>query len=167
MVHASLSATSTMYALFEKLHRNNYPIPEALLPNGVFITARNFDDLYFRYEVKRALWDTIFDIRKLDAGAYANPPTSKLAFGMKTDGHMISILFQKVVVDFVPHAKKYLMTQSRNIDFTNRTKGLYPLYKEPTGITANDRIIGIDPGIIFSEYLADTIQSNYFMCRST
>ena len=56
---------------------------------------------------------------------------------MKKDGHMISVVFQKVVVE----AKKDLMTQSRNIDFTNRAKGLYPLYKEPTGITQQTTVL--------------------------
>ena len=51
MVHAP-----TMYALAEKLHRNHYyPIPAPLLPDGNFITARNFEDIYVQYEDKRAL----------------------------------------------------------------------------------------------------------------
>ncbi|CEI92676.1 hypothetical protein RMCBS344292_06929 [Rhizopus microsporus] len=35
----------------------------------------------------------------------------------------------------------------RRVNLTNWSKGLYPLKKEPTGITLNDRIIGLDPGL--------------------
>ncbi|CEJ00136.1 hypothetical protein RMCBS344292_14202 [Rhizopus microsporus] len=34
----------------------------------------------------------------------------------------------------------------RRVNLKNWSKGLYPLKKEPTGITLNDRIIGLDPG---------------------
>ncbi|CEG62838.1 hypothetical protein RMATCC62417_00100 [Rhizopus microsporus] len=34
----------------------------------------------------------------------------------------------------------------RGVNLTNWDKGLYPLKKEPTGITLNDRIIDLDPG---------------------
>ncbi|CEJ01240.1 hypothetical protein RMCBS344292_15274 [Rhizopus microsporus] len=35
----------------------------------------------------------------------------------------------------------------RRVNLTNWSKGLYPLKKETTGITLNDRIIGLDPGL--------------------
>ena len=35
----------------------------------------------------------------------------------------------------------------RRVNLTNWSKGLYPLKKETTGITLNDRIIGLDPGM--------------------
>ena len=35
----------------------------------------------------------------------------------------------------------------RRVKLKNWSKGLYPLKKEPTGITLNDRIIGLDPGM--------------------
>ncbi|CEI93850.1 hypothetical protein RMCBS344292_08076 [Rhizopus microsporus] len=35
----------------------------------------------------------------------------------------------------------------RRVNLTNWSKRLYPLKKEPTGITLNDRIIGLDPGL--------------------
>ncbi|CEG63542.1 hypothetical protein RMATCC62417_00669 [Rhizopus microsporus] len=35
----------------------------------------------------------------------------------------------------------------RRVNLANWSKGLYPLKKEPTSITLNDRIIGLDPGL--------------------
>jgi hypothetical protein len=37
--------------------------------------------------------------------------------------------------------------QKKRKNLSNWTKGLYPLYKNPFGITEKDRIIGIDPGM--------------------
>jgi hypothetical protein len=71
---------------------------------------------------------------------------------MKTDGHMISILFEKDSRQFTPLTTKDVKLQKRNVDLENWQKGIYPLYKNPTGITINDRIIGIDPGK-FLEYI--------------
>ncbi|GAA5817500.1 hypothetical protein MFLAVUS_011048 [Mucor flavus] len=50
----------------------------------------------------------------------------RLGFSMKTNDHMM---------------------QKTRQDMSNREKDLYPLYKNPFGITENDRIIGIDSGI--------------------
>ncbi|CEG83367.1 hypothetical protein RMATCC62417_17297 [Rhizopus microsporus] len=113
------------------------------------------------------LWNTVFNIGKLGTGVLANPATSYLAYNMKTDGHMISILFEKTSVEFVPQAKNDLIRQKRNMYFTNRTKGLYPLHKEPTGITANDRIIGIDPGVRDITYTIDCDADELVDKRST
>ena len=35
----------------------------------------------------------------------------------------------------------------RRVNLTNWSKGIYPLKKEPTGLSMTDRIIGIDPGM--------------------
>ncbi|KAG1176789.1 hypothetical protein G6F70_004126 [Rhizopus microsporus] len=147
MVHVPLSGIPTLCTLFQRAHQNGHPIPRFIIPNGNFFRLADFDRFYFGHENKIHLWITVFNIGKLDTGVLANPATSHLAYSMKTDGHMISILFGKTSVEFVPQAKNDLIRQKRNTDFTNRTKGLYPLYKEPTVITANDRIIGIDPGV--------------------
>ncbi|KAI8387293.1 hypothetical protein BD560DRAFT_419771 [Blakeslea trispora] len=64
---------------------------------------------------------------------------------MKTDGQMISVFFEKTFVELVPQGMQDLVRQRRRLDFTNHTKGLYLLYKEPVGITEDDRITGIDP----------------------
>ena len=148
MVHVPLSGIPTLCTLFQRAHQNGHPIPRFIIPNGNFFRLADFDRFYFGHENKIHLWITVFNIGKLDTGVLANPATSHLAYSMKTDGHMISILFGKTSVEFVPQAKNDLIRQKRNTDFTNRTKGLYPLYKEPTVITANDRIIGIDPGMM-------------------
>ncbi|CEI90553.1 hypothetical protein RMCBS344292_04875 [Rhizopus microsporus] len=138
-----------------------------MVPNGNFFRLTDFDRFYFGHENKMHLWNTAFNIGKLDTGVLANPATSRLAYSMKTDGHMISILFEKTSVEFVPQAKNDLIRQKRNIDFTNRTKDLYPLYKEPTGITANDRIIGIDPGVRDIIYAVDCDVDELVDKRST
>ncbi|KAL4208072.1 hypothetical protein AB4K20DRAFT_1970666 [Rhizopus microsporus] len=118
-----------------------------MIPNDNFFRLIDFDRFYFGHENKMHLWNTVFNIGKVDTGVLANPATSHLAYSTKIDGHMISILFEKTSVEFITQAKNDLIRQKRNIGFANRTKGLYSLYKEPTGITANDRIIGIDPGV--------------------
>ncbi|CAO3613352.1 unnamed protein product [Mucor hiemalis] len=66
---------------------------------------------------------------------------------MKTDGHMISILSEKTAENFVSQNKKEIIMQKTRKDLSNWTKGPYPPYKNLVGITAEDRIIGIDPGV--------------------
>jgi hypothetical protein len=61
---------------------------------------------------------------------------------------MISVLFEKDTRLFIPLMKQDVQRQSRGKDLINWTRGIYPLYKNPTGITMNDRLIGIDPGIL-------------------
>ncbi|CEI92028.1 hypothetical protein RMCBS344292_06302 [Rhizopus microsporus] len=147
MVHMPLSGIPTLYTLFQRAHQNGHPVPRFMIPNDNFFRPIDFDRFYFGHENKAHLWNTVFNIGKVDTGVLANLATSHLAYSTKTDGHMISILFEKTFVEFITQAKNDLIRQKRNIGFANRTKGLYPLYKEPTGITANDRIIGIDPGV--------------------
>ena len=146
MVHMPLSGIPTLYTLFQRAHQNGHPVPRFMIPNDNFFRLIDFDRFYFGHENKMHLWNTVFNIGKVDTGVLANPATSHLAYSTKIDGHMISILFEKTSVEFITQAKNDLIRQKRNIGFANRTKGLYSLYKEPTGITANDRIIGIDPG---------------------
>ncbi|CEI97629.1 hypothetical protein RMCBS344292_11759 [Rhizopus microsporus] len=138
-----------------------------MIPNCNFFRLTDFDRFYFGHENKMYLWNTVFNIGKLDTRILASPATSHLAYSMKTDGHMVSILYEKTSVESVPQAKNDLIRQKRNIDFTNRTKGLYPLYKEPTGITANDRIIGIDLGVRDMIYAIDCDADELVDKRST
>ncbi|CEI95849.1 hypothetical protein RMCBS344292_10026 [Rhizopus microsporus] len=46
----------------------------------------------------------------------------------------------------IPQDDSEMNFMKRKVNLTNWHKGLYPLKKEPTGITLNDRIIGLDPG---------------------
>jgi hypothetical protein len=61
---------------------------------------------------------------------------------------MISILFEKTAVNFIPENREALQLQKVCKNVENWTKGLYPLYQNPYGITEDDRINGIDPGMI-------------------
>lgn len=140
IVHVSLSGVKVLYRLFKRAHENHLPVPERLIRNNVFIRLTDFDDAYFRYEEKRDLWNDVFDLARIQDREL------RLSFGMKTDGHMISILFEKTAQNFVPQNKKEIMMQKTQKNISNWTNGLYPLYKNPVGITAEDRIIGIDPG---------------------
>ena len=70
----------------------------------------------------------------------------QLAFGMKTDGHMISVLYEKAAINHVPQNQKEAVLQKTRKNINNWTKGLYPLYKNSFGITENDRVVGIDLG---------------------
>ncbi|RCH81751.1 hypothetical protein CU097_002052 [Rhizopus azygosporus] len=167
MIHVPLSGIPTLYTLFQRAHQNGRPAPKFMIPNGNFFRLTDFDRFYFGHENKMYLWNTVFNIGKLDTRILANPATSHLAYSMKTDGHMISILYEKTSVEFVPQAKNDLIRQKKNIDFTNRTKGSYPLYKEPTDITANDRIIGIDPGVRDIIYAIDCDADELVDKRST
>ncbi|KAG1111727.1 hypothetical protein G6F42_014938 [Rhizopus arrhizus] len=140
IVHVLLSGVTVLYRLFKRAHENHLPVPERLIRNNVFIRLTDFDNAYFRYEEKRDLWNDVFDLARIQDREL------RLGFGMKTDGHMISILFEKIAQNFVPQNKKEIMMQKTQKNLTNWTNGLYPLYKNPVGITAEDRIVGIDPG---------------------
>lgn len=74
----------------------------------------------------------------------------KLGFGLKTDGHMVSVLFERVIRGpSLAITINETKMQKRNLNLANITKGIYPLYKIPTGISDQDRIAGINPGTDF------------------
>lgn len=117
------------------------PPPEGgVVRERIFIGHNDFSDLYFGQN-KRDLWNAIFDVKQFES------ERMQLAFGMKTDSHMISILLEKTALNFVPENKKEITLQKTRKNLGNWRKGLYPLYKNPYGITAEDRFIGIDPGM--------------------
>ncbi|KAI9249117.1 hypothetical protein EDC94DRAFT_589270 [Helicostylum pulchrum] len=64
------------------------------------------------------------------------PRRCRFAFSITTDGHMVSV---------IRTVRKDVRLQNRNADLRLRNKYLYPLYKNPTGITLNDYIVGVDP----------------------
>ena len=68
-----------------------------------------------------------------------------LDHGLKNDGHMISILFQKPGGAYVLRSLIDFVKQRRGISFADRIRGPYPFYKEPVGIIKDDRIVEIDP----------------------
>lgn len=142
IVHIPLSGVVTVYRLFRKAHDNGLPVPDNLIVNGVFIRMTDFDLLYFGQQNKRDLWNAVFNIEKFEKDRL------QLGFGMKTDGHMISVLFEKTALNFIPQDKKELKMQKARKNVENWTNGLYPLYKNQYGITEEDRVIGIDPGMI-------------------
>jgi len=140
IVHVPLNGIPVLYHLFKRAHENRLPVSERLIHDSAFIRLTDFDNTYFRYEEKRDLWNEVFDLARIQDREL------RLGFGMKNDGHMISILFEKTAQNFVPLNKKEIMMQKTGKNLLNWTNGLYPLYKNPFDITAEDRIIGIDPG---------------------
>lgn len=86
----------------------------------------------------------------------------QLGSGMKTDGHMISVLFDKTALNFVPQNQKETQMQKARKNISNWSNGMYPLYKNPYGITEDDRIIGIDPGMMIDSIIFESM-TNYFI----
>ena len=123
IVHVPSSGIPFLYHLFKRAHENRLPVPERLIHNNAFIRLTDFDNAYFRYEEKRDLWNDVFDLARIQDREL------RLGFGMKTDGHMISILFEKTAQNFVPQNKKEIMMQKTGKNLLNWTNGLYPLYK--------------------------------------
>lgn len=165
IAHARITGPKAMYGLFQIAHRKNitanqriYHIPPQLYQGDHLLYYFQFEELYRDFLSKQGLWEDMFDIsrvqrhRVMDHATSANlvpdnPRQCRFAFSMSTDGHMASLLFEKHKTFWLPQNKKALQLQRRNVDFTNKNNGLYPLYKLPTGITMRDRIIGIDPGM--------------------
>lgn len=147
IAHVPLSGYNTMYSFFKKARESQLPVPENLIRDDAFLRLTDFDMLYFDRQNKRDIWNTIFNTEKLEKEGL------QLGFGMKTDGHMISVLFEKTALNFIPQNKKDLHLQQRRKNISNWTHGLYPLYKTPFGISEEDRIIGIDPGKLRAVFL--------------
>lgn len=86
---------------------------------------------------RQDIWETIFNIDKLENrpmhGAQdINGPLKrvKLGFGLKTDSHMISILFERASLNQLRNNTKEMHFQKRNLNLANMTKGtLYSLMK--------------------------------------
>jgi hypothetical protein len=95
-LHVPLSGVNTMYSLFKKAYDNNLQVPEILIQHNRFISNTVFFNLYFEQQNKRDFWNTVFDLERIENRGL------QLGFGMKTDGHMISILFEKTALNFVP-----------------------------------------------------------------
>ncbi|KAI9487249.1 MAG: hypothetical protein EXX96DRAFT_646942 [Benjaminiella poitrasii] len=121
IVHVPLSGVTTMYRLFKKAYDNNLPVPNNLIRDNTFIRWTDFDYLYFNQQNKRDLWNTLFDLERIENEGL------QLGFGMKTDGHMISILFEKTALNFVPQDRKETRMQKTRKNISNWTKGLHPL----------------------------------------
>ncbi|GAA5797735.1 hypothetical protein HPULCUR_003129 [Helicostylum pulchrum] len=147
IVFAHLSDVEAMYGIFRRASLGRLPVPDFLLGyRNELVTITEFKDLYSAPNDKRRIWESIFILDNLQHGLGNFDAPVRLGYGMKTDGHMISILFEKDSRLFAPLTTRDVKMQKRNITLQNWQKGMYPLYKSPTGITENDRIIGIDPG---------------------
>ncbi|KAG1152163.1 hypothetical protein G6F37_001387 [Rhizopus arrhizus] len=148
IVHVPLSGVNLLYHLFRKAYDNHLSVPlQLIVHDGTFIRLTYFDYYYFNQDNKRQLWDTLSDLVRIENRA-------QLAYGMKMDGHMISILFEKHAINFVPQGQKETKIQKTCNNISNWIKGLYPLYKNPFGVIENGRIISIDPVDKQSDYQA-------------
>lgn len=147
VIHAPFSGKDTMYAIFLRAFQEQLPIPAFLIGyNNAIITITEFGDLYSGINDKRRIWETLFDIPKIQKGLGDEYPKAFLGYGFKTNGNMISVLFQKNSESFTPLLKSEVQKQKRNQNLLNWEKGIYPLYKNPVGLSIESRIIGIDPG---------------------
>ena len=116
--------------------------------NVGLITFTQFLNRYRDVTEKRRIWESLFNFDRLQKNLGDNNARVGLGYGFKTDGHMISVLFEKDTRLFISLMKQDVQRQSPGKDLTDWTRGIYPLYKNPTGITINNRLIGIDPGIL-------------------
>lgn len=139
MVYARFSGQAGIYSLFERARSAQLNIPSMLLDNANrLLSPTAFFDNY-EGDFKLRLWNEFFDIEKLSKNL-------NLGFGFKTDGHMVSVLFEKETRVILPFTKQDMDKAPRNINMENWKNGMYPLYKQPRGISMNDRILGVDPG---------------------
>ncbi|GAA5800839.1 hypothetical protein HPULCUR_006278 [Helicostylum pulchrum] len=149
IVFAPLSGVEAMYGIFRRASLGRLPAPDFLLGyRNELVTITEFKDLYSAPNDKRRIWESIFILDNLQHGLGNFDAPVRLGYGTKTDGYMISIIFEKDSRLFIPLYTRDVKMQKRNIILQNWQKGMYPLYKSPTGITENDRIIGTDHGNI-------------------
>ncbi|CEG70826.1 hypothetical protein RMATCC62417_06651 [Rhizopus microsporus] len=110
----------------------------------------SFEDHYGDVVWKNNLWETLFNLdhiqKKRGSASQGSQPYARLNCGWKIDGHMVTILFIKKTIEQIPQDDNEMNFMKRRANLTNWNKGLYSLKKEPTGITLNDRIIGLDLG---------------------
>ncbi|ORE17775.1 hypothetical protein BCV71DRAFT_124224 [Rhizopus microsporus] len=111
----------------------------------------SFEDHYEDAVWKNNLWETLFNLdhiqKKRSNASQGSQPCARLDYGWKTDGHMMIVLFIKKSIEQIAQDDSKMQFMKRRVNLTNWSKGLYPLKKETTGITLNDRIIGLDPGM--------------------
>ncbi|CEG75350.1 hypothetical protein RMATCC62417_10407 [Rhizopus microsporus] len=109
----------------------------------------SFEDHYEDVVWKNNLWETLFNLdhiqKKRGSASQGSQPCARLEYGWKTDGHMVIVLFIKKAIEQIPQDDSETNFMKRKVNLTNWSKGLYPLKKEPTSITMNDQIIGLDP----------------------
>ncbi|KAG1176567.1 hypothetical protein G6F70_005129 [Rhizopus microsporus] len=98
------------------------------------------------------LWETLFNIKheqskRRKPNEEYNNAKIELDYGWKTDEYMVAVLFKRNTVERIPQNEEEMNLLKRRVNLTNWSKGIYPLKKEPTGLSMTDRIIGIDPGL--------------------
>ncbi|CEI94241.1 hypothetical protein RMCBS344292_08455 [Rhizopus microsporus] len=60
---------------------------------------------------------------------------------------MVAVLFKRKAAERISQDEKEMNLLKRRVNLTNWSKGLYPLKKEPTGLSMTDRMVDIDPGL--------------------
>ncbi|KAI9482793.1 MAG: hypothetical protein EXX96DRAFT_630843 [Benjaminiella poitrasii] len=71
----------------------------------------------------------------------------QLSYGLKTDRHSVSVLFEKMTAEFFALDITKYKKLKQNMDLSRIKSGVYHLYKRLIGLSENDRIIGINPGV--------------------
>ncbi|GAA5804341.1 hypothetical protein HPULCUR_009829 [Helicostylum pulchrum] len=120
IVHAPLSGADAMYGFFRRAFLGRLPVPDFLLGyRNELVTITEFKDLYSAPNDKRRIWESIFILDNLQHGLGNFAAPVRLGYGMKTDGHMISILFKKYSRLFVSLSTRDIKMQKRNITLQN------------------------------------------------
>ncbi|CEG67802.1 hypothetical protein RMATCC62417_04171 [Rhizopus microsporus] len=120
MLFVPLSGVHAMHGVLERCFNAGLKIPQQHIP--VLMGPTSFENHYGDVVWKNNLWETLFNLDHIQKKR-SNASQEQIA---QDDSEM---QFMK-----------------RRVNLTNWSKRLYPLKKEPTGITLNDRIIGLDPG---------------------
>ncbi|GAA5816963.1 hypothetical protein MFLAVUS_010498 [Mucor flavus] len=165
IINFRITGPKSVYGLFVIAYHKNlaglgpYHIPPILQFGNRLIYFHQFLELYRVFEVKQQLWEDLFNFDKLQKNQVLDEPNvmnlkpdnskhTRFSFSLQTDGHMVSALFEKVKTFWNPLKNQDIKLQRRNKNLQNVNTGIYPLYKNPTGIFSTDHIIGIDPGIM-------------------
>lgn len=156
IVHAPIARATSFYGLMRRAELLDLPIPAPCQhANGGLLGYNPFRQMYMDRRRKEAFWLTLFDIDHLQRNRINEPQelnenaqerAVKLGYGLKTDGVMAGVLFERKTREFHATSTGDIKKLPRQKDLTEVSCGIYPLYKEPRGITMNDYIVGLDPG---------------------
>ncbi|CEI86958.1 hypothetical protein RMCBS344292_01380 [Rhizopus microsporus] len=154
MLFVPLSGVHAMHGVLERCFNagpKNSSTITAIQHISALMGPTSFQDHYGDVVWKNSLWETLFNLghiqKKRGSASQGSQPYARLEYGWKTDGYMVIVLFIKKAIRQIPQDDSEMNFMKRRINLANWSKGLYPLKKEPTVITLDGRIVGLDPGL--------------------